>query len=49
MLQYADKVVVFGGVSLFSLDQIDIVITGKCADAKIIELLIANNIQVYLV
>lgn len=58
MLQYADKVVVliesekigvFGGVSLFSLDQIDIVVTGKYAPAEMIELLITNNIQVYLV
>jgi DeoR family ulaG and ulaABCDEF operon transcriptional repressor len=58
MLKYADKVVVllesekvgiFGGVALFSLAQIDIVITGKNADKKIIELLMANNIQVYLV
>jgi len=58
MLQYADKVValvesekvgVFGGVGLFTLDQIDIVITGKNADAHIIELLIANNVQVHLV
>lgn len=58
MLQYADKVVVmmesekvgvFGGVSLFSLDQIDIVITGKGADSKVIELLLMNNIQVHLV
>lgn len=58
MLKYADKVVVlvesekvgvFGGVSLFSLDQIDVVITGKDADASIIELLISKNIQVYLV
>jgi DeoR family transcriptional regulator, ulaG and ulaABCDEF operon transcriptional repressor len=58
MLQYADKVMVlvesekvgvFGGVSLFSLDQIDILVTGKSADAKIVELLIANNIQVHLV
>jgi len=58
MLNYADKVMVllesekigiFGGVSLFSLDQIDIVITGKYADAKIVELLIEHNIQVYLV
>lgn len=58
MLQYADKVMalvesekigVFGGVGLFSLDQIDIVITGQNADPKIIDLLIANNIQVHLV
>lgn len=58
MLQYADKVValvesdkvgVFGGVGLFTLDQIDIVITGKNANPKILELLIAKNIQVYLV
>ncbi|TEW55521.1 DeoR family transcriptional regulator [Psychromonas sp. RZ22] len=58
MLEYADKVMVilescklgfFGGVSLFSLDKIDIVITGKRADPKIVELLIANNVQVYLV
>ena len=58
MLHYADKVMVliesekigvFGGVSLFSLDQIDIVITGHQADAKIIQLLRTNNVQVYLV
>ncbi|WP_022940427.1 DeoR family transcriptional regulator [Psychromonas hadalis] len=58
MLQYADKVValvesekvgVFGGVGLFTLDQIDIVITGKNANPTIIDLLIAKNIQVYLV
>jgi len=58
MLQYADKVMVliesdkigvFGGVSLFTLDEIDIVITGRDADPKIIDLLIVNNIQVYSV
>ncbi|WP_406611312.1 DeoR family transcriptional regulator [Agarivorans sp. JK6] len=58
MLQYADKVVamvsadkvgVFGGLSLFSLDEIDIVITGENADKAMIELLRENNIQVYLV
>jgi len=58
MLKYADKVMVlmesekvgvFGGVSLFSLEQIDIVITGSDADPKIIELLIENNIQVHIV
>ena len=58
MLGYADKVMVllesekvgvFGGVSLFRLDQIDIVVTGKDADKKIIQLLLDNNIQVYLV
>ncbi|MDA7746686.1 DeoR family transcriptional regulator [Psychromonas sp.] len=58
MLKYADKVMVllesdklgfFGGVSLFSLDQIDIVITGQRADPEMIKLLINNNIQVFLV
>ncbi|MCE2596828.1 HTH-type transcriptional regulator UlaR [Motilimonas cestriensis] len=58
MLQYADKVIalvdstkvgVFGGISLFTLDQIDMVITGKAADPKMIEVLLEHNIQVHLV
>ncbi|GGA95545.1 HTH-type transcriptional regulator UlaR [Agarivorans gilvus] len=58
MLRYADKVVamveadkvgVFGGVSLFTLDEIDIVITGKQADPKVLERLKEHNVQVYLV
>lgn len=58
MLQYADKVValvesekigVFGGLGLFTLDQIDIVITGQHANPDMVALLIAKNIQVYLV
>jgi len=58
MLQYADKVIalvdsekigVFGGISLFTLDELDIVITGKSADPKMIETLMKHNVQVYLV
>lgn len=58
MLNYADKVIalvdstnigVFGGISLFGLDQLDIVITGSSADPDIVAALQAANVQVFLV
>ena len=44
----SDKVGVFSGVPLFSLDEIDIVITGKDADPEIISIMEQRNIEVYL-
>jgi len=58
MLQYADKVIalvdadkvgVFGGISMFTLAELDIVITGKSADPAMVETLLKNNVQVFLV
>ena len=58
MLQYADKVIalvnadsmgVFGGISLFDLEELDIVITGKGADPKLIDLLNEKHVKVYQV
>ncbi|MGI0116338.1 HTH-type transcriptional regulator UlaR [Zooshikella sp. RANM57] len=58
MLRYADKVIalvdsekigVFGGISLFSLDELDMVITGTDADPNIIAMLEEKNVQVFLV
>lgn len=58
MLEYADKVIalvdsdkvgIFGGISLFSLDELDIVVTGKSADPDIVDLLRRSNVAVYLV
>ena len=58
MLNYADKVIalvdsqkvgVFGGISMFGLDELDMVITGKDADAAILKTLEENNVQVLLV
>ena len=55
MLEYADKVIalvdsdkigVFGGISLFGLDELDMVITGRDADPTILELLKRNNVAV---
>ncbi len=55
MLEYADKVIalvdsdkigVFGGISLFGLDELDMVITGRDADPGILELLRKNNVAV---
>ena len=57
MRDYLDKVVVlinsdkvgeFSGVPLFTLDEIDIVITGKDADPKMIDTLRQQHIDVYL-
>jgi DeoR family ulaG and ulaABCDEF operon transcriptional repressor len=45
----ADKIGVFGGITLFNLDELDIVITGKTADPAIIERLNRKNIKVFLV
>ncbi|AJQ97622.1 HTH-type transcriptional regulator UlaR [Gynuella sunshinyii] len=45
----SDKIGVIGGVLLFSLDELDIVITGKDADPEIITQLKEKNIAVYLV
>ncbi len=58
MLQYVDKVIalvsteklgVFGGMSLFGLDELDIVITGKSADPAMIELLHKQHVAVFQV
>lgn len=58
MLEYADKIIalvdsdkvgVFGGISLFSLDELDVVITGRDANPEIISLLKSKNVAVYLV
>ena len=58
MLEYADKVIalvdsdkvgVFGGISMFSLDELDVVVTGKNAAPDMIELLRQKNVAVYLV
>jgi DeoR family ulaG and ulaABCDEF operon transcriptional repressor len=55
MLEYADKVIalvdsdkigVFGGMALFGLDELDMVITGRDADPAILELLKKNNVAV---
>lgn len=44
----SDKVGLFSGVPLFSLDEIDIVITGKEADTKVINIMKQHNIEVHL-
>lgn len=58
MLNYADKVIalvdsnkigVFGGMSLFSLNELDVVITGKTANPDILKMLQAHNVAVFLV
>lgn len=58
MLNYADKVIalvdstnigVFGGISLFGLDELDMVITGHQADPAVIRALEAANVNVILV
>ena len=58
MASYADKIIalvdsskigVVGGISLFTLDELDVVITGKDADPAIIALLESKNVAVYLV
>jgi len=58
MLEYADKVIALvdsekigtvGGIPLFTLDELDVVITGKNADPKILALLESKNVAVHLV
>ncbi|TXR54271.1 HTH-type transcriptional regulator UlaR [Reinekea thalattae] len=58
MLDYADKVIalvdsdkvgVFGGISMFGLDEIDVVVTGQGADAQMLQLLREKNVAVHLV
>ncbi|MDN3647615.1 HTH-type transcriptional regulator UlaR [Reinekea marina] len=58
MLAYADKVIalvdsdkigVFGGMSLFGLDELDMVITGRGADPTILDLLKRHHVAVILV
>ncbi|MES9936727.1 MAG: DeoR family transcriptional regulator [Sedimenticola sp.] len=58
MLEYVDKVIalvdsdkigVVGGIPLFTLDELDVVITGKNADPEMLELLESKNVAVHLV
>lgn len=58
MVEYVDKIIalvdsekigVTGGIPLFTLDQLDAVITGKDADPEIIALLEGKNVAVHLV
>ena len=58
MLNYADKVIalvdstnigVFGGISLFGLEELDMVITGQQADPDVLAALHAANVHVELV
>lgn len=58
MLDYVDKIIalvdsekigVVGGIPLFTLDELDVVITGKNADTEIVALLESKNVAVYLV
>lgn len=58
MVDYVDKVValvasenigVFGGIPLFTLEELDVVITGKNADPEIVALLESKNVAVHLV
>lgn len=58
MREYADKVIalveaekigVVGGISLFTLEELDVVITGKSADPDIIDTLKSKNVMVHLV
>lgn len=58
MLNYADKVIalvdsqkvgVFGGISMFGLNELDMVVTGEDADPEIIKTLEEHNVQVILV
>lgn len=58
MLSYADKVIVlidsdklgvFGGMSLFGLDELDVVITGRMANQTVIQELEKNHVAVFQV
>ncbi len=45
----SDKIGVDSGIPVFDLDEIDIVITGKDADPKVLDMLRAKTIEVYTV
>ena len=45
----SDKVGIYGGMSLFELDELDMLITGKDAPADMIDLLRSKNVDVHLV
>jgi DeoR family transcriptional regulator, ulaG and ulaABCDEF operon transcriptional repressor len=58
MATYADKIIalvdsakigVIGGISLFSIDELDVVITGRNADPVVVALLESKNVMVHLV
>lgn len=58
MVKYADKIIALvesdkigmtGGITLFTLDELDVVITGNEADPEMVALLESKNVTVYLV